>query len=62
MREPEEIEKEKQANFDEMKKWFPHLNRESARKIWNELVEKDIALDKELTESMEAKYKIKLHW
>lgn len=59
MREPKEIMKDLEANRDEMKKWFPHIDRESARKVFNELAKKDIALEKELIESVKETYKMK---
>jgi len=59
MREPKEIIKDLEAIHDEMKKWFPHLGRESARKKFNELAKKDAELEKELHESLEEKYKMK---
>jgi len=59
MREPKEIIKDLEAIHDEMKKWFDHLGRESARKEFIKLAKKDVELEKELIESLEEKYKMK---
>jgi hypothetical protein len=61
MREPEEIIRDKEANLNEIKKWLPHVKRESAEKEFNKLAKKDAELEKKLIESLEEKYKIKLH-
>lgn len=58
MREPKEIIKDLEAIHDEMKKWFPHIQRESARKEFNKLAKKDAELEKELNKSLEEKYGI----
>jgi hypothetical protein len=59
MREPIEIIKEKEANLNEIKKWLPHIKRESAKKELEKLQKKDAKLEKELNESLEEKYKMK---
>jgi hypothetical protein len=59
MREWREIVKDLEAVHDEMKKWFSHLGRESARKEFNKLAKKDAELEKELSESLAERYKMK---
>ena len=62
MREPEEIIRDKEANLNEIKKWLPHVKRESAEKEYRKFTKRDKELEKELAESLEEKYKVKLHW
>lgn len=61
MREPKEIIRDKEANLNEIKKWLPHIKRESAEKEYKKFAKKDEELEKELIESLEEKYKLKLH-
>lgn len=61
MRDPKEIRTDLEAIHDEMKKWFPHIQRDSARKKLEELEKKDAELEKELNKSWEEKYRTKLH-
>jgi len=59
MREPKEIAGELEAIHDEMKKWLPHLERESARKEFGRLSQKEMELERELNSSLIGKYKLK---
>jgi hypothetical protein len=59
MRDPKEIIKDKEANLNEIKKWLPHVKRESAKKELERSQKKDAELEKELNESIEEKYKMK---
>jgi len=56
LRELKEIAKDLDAIHDEMKKWILNLERESIRAEWDELVKKEIELEREFYKFLEEKY------
>lgn len=52
MRESKEIMRDLEANHQEIKKWLPHIKRESVKKVLEDLEKKDVELEKELYESL----------
>lgn len=58
MREPTEIRKDLEAIRHKIKKWSPNTGKVSERKKFDEMVKKEVELERELVESLEEKYKI----